>query len=59
MARELRKLIVFTNGKKMEIPDPSKIIVSVRDGDLQQHQASIDVNIPNINQLKKVIRRGT
>lgn len=60
MAKELRRVIVYANGKKMDIPDPSKIIVSVRDAKLQQHQASMDITVPNVNQLKKiVVRRGT
>ena len=59
MARILRRLIVFANGRKIEVPDPNKIIVTVRDAELQQHQASMDITVPNINQLKKIVRRGT
>ena len=57
MARELRRLIVISNGRKIQVPDPSKIIVTVRDSQLQQHQASMDITVPNIKQLKKIIRR--
>ena len=58
MAKILRRLVVFANGRKIEVPDPNKIIVTMRDAELQQHQASMDITIPNINQLKKIVRRG-
>lgn len=57
MAKVLKRLIVFSNGKKMEIPDANKIIVTARDANLKQHQASMDITVPNITELKKVIRR--
>lgn len=57
MKKELKKLIVYSNGKKMTIPDPRKIIVSIRDNNLKQHQASMDVTIPNIQKIKKHVRR--
>jgi hypothetical protein len=53
----MRKLIIFANGKKMEVPNPTKIIIAIRDSDLHHHQASVDVNVPNIIYLKKTIRR--
>lgn len=56
MAKEIRRLVVFTNGKKICIPDPNKIIMTVRDPDMKQHQASLDVNVPNIHQIKKMRR---
>lgn len=58
MAKPLSNLIVFARGKKVEIRDPSKVIIAVRDDKLVQHQASIDVTIPNITELKKIVRRG-
>ena len=58
MAKPLSNLIVYARGKKIEIRDPVKVIVTVRDGQLCQHQASIDVNVPNIHELKKIVRRG-
>lgn len=59
MVKPLKNIVVFANGKKVEIRDPTKVIVSVRDEQLIQHQASIDVSVPNITRLKKIIRRGT
>lgn len=55
MAKELRSVIVISNGKKIRIPMPNKVIIAVRDRKLNQHQASIDVNIPNINIMRTVI----
>lgn len=57
MTREIRNIVVFANGRKIEIPDPSKIIVSVRDCDMRQHQASVDVTVPNVETLKRIVRR--
>ena len=57
MAKELKNVIVFANGRRIRIPDPNKIIVTVRDHDLRQHQASVDVNIENVERLKKIVRR--
>jgi len=58
MAKTISNLIVFARGKKVEIRDPSKVILAVRDDKLVQHQASVDVTIPNIAKLKKIVRRG-
>jgi len=57
MSIELRHCIVFANGRKLEIPNVNKVIVSVRDHARVQHQASVDVTIENINQLKRLVRR--
>lgn len=57
MAKTLSSVIVFVNGKKINIPDPKKIIVAVRGPDRRQHQATMDVNIPNIDNIKRVAVR--
>lgn len=57
MAKELRHVIVFANGRRIRIPDPGKIIVMIRDRNLRQHQASVDVNIENVERLKKIVVR--
>jgi hypothetical protein len=51
-------LVVFSAGKKIEIPDASKMIMTIRDVNMVQHQVSVDINIPNVEALKKVIRKG-
>jgi hypothetical protein len=55
--KELRSVVIFANGKKLAIPNADKIIMAIRGRDLIQHQASVDVTIPNVEQLKKIIRR--
>ena len=56
--RSLKNLIVMANGKKINIPHVEKIIVTVRDDQLRQHQASMNVTISNINAMKKLMREG-
>ncbi len=54
---ELKSAVIFANGKKLTIPNVDKVIVAVRDKAAVQHQASVDVTIDNIDQLRKIIRR--
>jgi len=57
LKRELRSVVVYANGKKLAIPNADKIIMAIRGKDLVQHQASVDVTVPNVEHLKKIIRR--
>lgn len=57
MGKLLRTLVVISAGKKIAIPDVSKVIMAIRDVNLVQHQVSVDINVPNIETLKKVVRK--
>jgi hypothetical protein len=54
---ERRIAVIYANGKKIEIPNVNKVIVAIRDKAAVQHQASVDVTVDNIIQLKRIIRR--
>lgn len=58
MSVELRTAVIYANGKKLSIPNVNKVIMTIRDKALIQHQASVDVTVENIIQLKKIIRRS-
>ena len=57
MNDEKKTLVVISNGKKITIPDPSKIIMAVRTTRRNQVQASMDINVKNINIIRKNVRR--
>lgn len=55
--RERKTLVCYANGKKIQLQNVQKIIVSTRDKELKHIQASMDVNIKNIKIMRKSIRR--
>lgn len=55
--REKKTLIAISNGKKITIPDVSKIIMSIKDTRREHTQASIDITKENIDQVRRTIRR--
>lgn len=56
--RERRTLVCISNGKKIALPNVTKVIMAVRDAQRQHVQASIDINEQNIRTIRKTIRRG-
>jgi len=58
MAKEYRTCVVRTfSGKKITIPGAESVVLAVRGVDLRQVQASVDITVPNLNEIKKMIRR--
>lgn len=55
--RERRTVVCFANGKKIQLQNVEKIIVASRDKELRHVQASMDINIKNIETMRKSIRR--
>ena len=58
--RERRTLICIANGKKIELPNVTKIIMAVRTVQRKHVQASIDLTEQNIAVIRelKTIRRS-
>lgn len=55
--RERKTVVCYSNGKKIQLQNVQKIIVTARDKELRHMQASMDVNIKNIEIMRKSIRR--
>jgi hypothetical protein len=55
--RELRNLVCIANGKKITIPDVSKVILTMRTPERVQVQASMDMTVSNLEIIRKNIRR--
>lgn len=54
---ERRTLICISNGKKIAVPNVTKVIMAMRTAQRQQVQASIDLTEQNIRTIRKTIRR--
>ncbi len=53
--KEKRTLICESNGKRIVIPDVTKIILSIKRKQ-ERHQASIDLTIKNLHIIRRKIR---
>ena len=54
--KEKTRAIIMAAGKKIDIPNCSKIIIAAKDDNNKHHQASVDINVPNINRLLSLIK---
>lgn len=56
--REKKMLVAISNGKKITIPDVTKIIMSIKNTKREHTQASIDITKENLDQVRRIIRRA-
>ena len=55
--RERRTLICISNGRKISLPNVTKVIMAMRTAQRQQVQASVDLTEQNIRTIRRTIRR--